>query len=211
MFLLRKKAILKSNSELSEYVAEIKKEKAMDEAKKVVFGGDSDNGLVLLQKILQLPNKILRHHDVEDLSPMVLHDLGHDAHFSLQKAVYLVNNPDFDCLKGVAGFDHHECELHKHDVWDEPHCFCHDMKNADFHNKVKEFSQNKCVGNMCIDTHNPDDLLELAEKLGLKNPSFITWGMRHSNQGILLFEDHQPAVARKKELLVNAAPLLSLC
>lgn len=183
----------------------------MDDKKKYAVGGESDDGLLILQKILHIPHKILQHHDVEDLSPIVLHDLGHDAHFSLSKAVYLVNNPDFDCLKGVAGFSCEECSMHHEDIWDEPHSFTHDMKHADFHNYTKNFSHNKCLGRCCIDPQNPDDLLELAERMGLKNPSFVSWGMRHNNQGILLFEEHQPGTARKKDLLKTAAPFLSLC
>ncbi len=183
----------------------------MDEINRVGNGGGWDVEECFVGDLLHLPHKIQQHHDVEDLAHLVLHDLGHDNHFGLDKAIYLVDNPEFNCLKGVAGFSKCECPLHRENVWEAPHAFSHDMREAEFHNNMKKFMQDASVRKHDIDVHNPDDLLELGVRLGLKNPSFFTWGMRHGNHGILLFEDVQTTRARRRDLLSNAASLLSLC
>ena len=49
------------------------------------------------------------------MSEFVLHDICNPNCFNLQKAAFLVDNPDFDCLKGVAGFSADEA-YQKHDL-----------------------------------------------------------------------------------------------
>ncbi len=183
----------------------------MNQAKHAGAGGTLELGDKVVHAILQLPHKILSHHDVDDLAQLVLHELGHDAHFGLTKAAYLVDNPEFDCVKGVAGFCKNECGLHRENLWEAPHAFGLDMKDASFHNTMKNFVQDTSVRRREVDIHNPDDLAALGDRLGLKNPSFVTWNMRHGNHGILLFEEGQVICARRRDLLTHAAALLSLC
>jgi len=183
----------------------------MDEIKRVASGGEWGEGECVVRDLLHLPHKIQQHHDVAELAHLVLHDLSHDGHFGLNRAIYLIDNPEFNCLKGVAGFNKDECRLHQKNVWEKPHVFADDMNNAQFHKTIKGFAQDASV--CCRDVgavRNPDDLVELGGRLGLKNPSFFVWNMRHGNHGILLFEDGQTC-ARRRDLLQHAASLLSLC
>lgn len=183
----------------------------MDPIKQSGAGGGPEAGEKVAHSILQLPHKILRFHDVDDLPQLILHELGHDAHFGLNKAAYLVDNPEFDCVKGIAGFDRCECSMHRENVWDAPHEFGSDMRSAPFYNSMKQFIQDMSIKRRDLDIHNPDDLAALGERLGLKNPSFFTWNMRHGNNGILLFEEGQAACAHHRDLLNYASALLSLC
>lgn len=173
-----------------------------------IYHEDHDIDQSLLERLVSLPNRILQLHDVEELSPLVLHELGHDSHFGLKKAVYLIDNPDFDSLKGVAGFCRDECHLHKQNILDDPQSFAHDMAHASFHQSMKQFRDGSIARNH--DYCSQDGITHLGERLGLNNPSCCTWNTRHGNQGILLFEaddmkDHQ------KSLLSQIIALLSFC
>ena len=170
---------------------------------------DCDVGTIL-EKLTKIPAKILLHHEVHDLPQLILHDLSHDDAFGFDKAVYLVDNPDFNCLKGVAGYSRDECKFHKHDIWQDPHCFHDDMQTADFNSRLKQFLRHGLKRND-IDTHIDNDLTELGESLGLKNPGFLIWQMRHGNHGILIFETNERFLEKKQNLLKHAGPLLSLC
>jgi len=164
----------------------------------------------VFDKLLCLPEKILLHHEIDALPQIVLHDLSHDDVFGLDKAVYLVDNPDFDCLKGVAGFSRDECKLHHQNLWEKPNNFRTEMKDAVYNESMQSFLRNG-IRRKDINTHDEDDLVELGKSLGMQSPSFLTWNMRHGNHGILIFETTHQAFSRKKDLLKQAGPLLSLC
>lgn len=170
---------------------------------------DFDVGRIF-EKLTEIPSKILLHNEVQDLPQIVLHDLLDDNAFNFNKAVYLVDNPDFDCLKGVAGYSSEECKFHKHDVWEDPDHFHQDMEQANFNSQLKQFLRNG-LKRKDINTHDEDDLTQLGQSLGLKNPSFLTWKMRHGNNGILIFETSEQIAERKQNLLRHVGPLLSLC
>lgn len=164
----------------------------------------------LFDRLICMPDKILHHHEVNALPQIVLHDLSHDDVFGLDKAVYLVDNPDFDCLKGVAGFSRDECKFHQSDIWNNPQDFHNEMKDASYNSKIQMFLRNG-IKRSDVDTHDQDDLVELGKSLGMQNPSFLTWRMRHGNHGVLIFEVDDQRIARKKDLLRHVGPLLSLC
>lgn len=157
----------------------------------------------LVDSLSALPHKILQHYHLGYLPQIILHELGHDHCFDLKRAIYLVNNPDFNHLVGIAGFCCKECVLHKKDLWSDPQAFPADMKDATFHNEIKKF-----VGSSLND---PKELMALGLELGLTNPQVFTWHMKHGNHGILIFEQDHDIAPWKQSLLHNAAALLSLC
>lgn len=163
-----------------------------------------------LQNLMSLPHKILGNHDVHGLEQMVLHELGHDHNFGLKKAGYFVDNPDFDCLKGIAGYCSDECCMHKQDMWENPQSFMSDMNKAEFHNSMNNFLHN-ALHKKDMHIHDENDLQELGARLGMNSPSFFTWPMKHGNHGILIFEDGQNGKLRRKDWLRNLIALLSLC
>jgi hypothetical protein len=160
-----------------------------------------DEQYLLVNSISQVPHKILKNYNIESLSQMVLHELGHQGCFGFSKAAYLVDNPDFDHLVGMAGFCKNDCKYHKSDIWDSPSCFESDMRSANFNNEIKKIAM-KC---------NSFDLKIMGKLAGMKNPEFFKWDMKHGNYGILMFEQDKALSPWKKSLLVNAAALLSLC
>ncbi len=165
----------------------------------------------LANHLSSLVGKVLKYHDVDELPRMVLHELGHDHCFGLKKAVYLVDNPDFNHLAGVGGFCSKECCHHKKDMWQNPHMFKEDMKNAQFYNDVKSFLHDS-LKRKDIDLNSAKDLKELGKKLGLQDPHFFSWNMKHGNHGILLFEQSDKNICEwRKGLLQNTAAILSFC
>ena len=166
----------------------------------------------LVHSLLALPQKIIRHHDVPGLAQLVLHELGHDGIFHLKKAVYLADNPDFDHLLGVAGFAQDECHLHEGDIWGEPCRAAELMANSSYNKNIQNFLRGsfKAKG---IDFHDKSEIENLGREMGLVQPQFLAWDMKHGNHGLLLFEHDDPTAFNilKHKMLSSAAALLSLC
>ena len=172
------------------------------------MGGEQKERLP--SELFSLPHKILAHHDVDNLVALVLHELGHHQGFGMSKASYLIDNPAFNCMRGRAGFCNEECSLHKQDPWQDPYAFDADMKDAAYHQRTHTFLGNSITTDdgKVIDKQT---LQDLADALGMQNPSYFTWKMRHGNNGVLLFEDHGLHLAHHRDLLHNFAAFLSLC
>lgn len=164
----------------------------------------------LLTHLFGLPHKILSHHDVNGLTPMILHELGHTNGLGLNKAGYLIDNPDFNCLKGVAGYCSKECHHHKSDLWSSPHTFADDMSNAQFHRQLATFNDHS-LSRKPDHVIDEDAMKEVGRMLGMQNPSFLTWKMKHGNNGIFLFEGDESHLVRRRNLLHSIIGLLSLC
>ena len=57
------------------------------------------------ERLADLPKRMVPLYDLEaigNIPEFVLHDLCHEDCFNLKKAAFLVDNPDFDSLQGVA-------------------------------------------------------------------------------------------------------------
>jgi len=167
-----------------------------------------DNGL--MQRLVKLPHKILKNHDVDGLSEMVLHELGHDNCFGFKRAIYLVDNPDFNHLAGMAGYCRDECKYHKEDVWKDPYCFHQDMREAAFHKKIRELLKYSVVSND-INIHDSHDIQALAKEAGMHNSQFISWNLKHGNHGVLIVEKGKTLSDWQTDLLENVAAYLGLC
>ena len=90
----------------------------------------------LLSNLQQLPRKILLLPGTYNVPEFVLHELCNEKCFNVHKAAYFVDNPDFDCLKGVAGINHEEGVI-KDDIWSDPDRFSEKMKASPFNQKVR--------------------------------------------------------------------------
>lgn len=164
----------------------------------------------LVDLVTGLPRKILRYHNVDGLSQMVLHELGHEGGFGFEKATYLIDNPDFDHLLGVAGYNKEECTLHKNNIWEKPECFCDDMKEAHFNADVRKYLNNSFTRKE-IDLNDADDIRQLGSELGMKEPSFFGWNMKHGNHGLFIYEKSDKICLWRHGLLKNISALLSMC
>jgi len=179
-----------------------------------IRSGDSlsfDQQREIIYNLSNLPHKILQHHDIDGLSQMILHELCHNNNFAIPKATYLVDNPDFDHLIGAAGFQRDECHLHKENLWEQPGSFLSDMKDATFHNDVRKFFKNS-LKRQDINLDDSDEIRGLGHFMGMQNPQFFSWRMKHGNHGLLLFDHGDEELSEwKHKFLRNVAALLSLC
>jgi hypothetical protein len=158
----------------------------------------------LLHTLTRLPLQMIKMHGTDNISEFVLHELSCKNCFNLTKAAYFVDNPAFNCLKGIAGYAQDEESSLAVPIWHEPELFSHHMKTSLFNQKVRE-----CVQVSCKNCTTPDEdvLRSLADTLGMNSFNYCTWQMKHDNHGYLLYEscDHD------KEDLLSGASLLSFC
>jgi hypothetical protein len=139
----------------------------------------------LLRSLSSLPPKMLTAHSKENLSEFVLYELSHPNCFNFSKAAYFVDNPDFNCFKGISGFNCQEHVVNGHTCWDCPETLDQSMVASAFNQKVRSIST-PSLGHS-IDK-NKAQLASLADSLELSKPSYYTWHLKHDNHGILIFE-----------------------
>jgi hypothetical protein len=160
----------------------------------------------ILNHLTTLPQKVLALHGVENVTEFVLHDLCNHNCFDLQKAAYLVDNPDFNVLKGIAGFSAQE--TFSHDViWETPELFMEHMKQAPFNQKVRTIWQPSMHK---VGKSDQEVTQIVADYLGLVKPAYCSWQMKHDNHGILIYEE-QLQCPVPSDLLKNGACLLGFC
>jgi len=151
-------------------------------------------------------NMVVNHH-LENLSEFVLHDLCSDDLFNIPKAAYLVNNPDFECMKGVVGYTHEQA-FHKGKNWDCQKDFTSHMKQSDFNQKVRLVS-GKALARDGAGLESKR-VHQLADQLEIEDPLFHVWAMKHDNQGLLIYQrpEHMDV---HHEQMVHFVPMLSFC
>lgn len=160
----------------------------------------------VLQRLHTLPRKMLTMQESRNLAEFVLHELCNQQCFDIPRAAYLVDNPDYDCMKGIAGYCQKE-QFDKDDIWSCPLDFSEYMCKSSFNNAVRNFQRHSC--------HRHDESLEetalhIAEQLGLQHVGCCIVPMPHDNHGVLLYEKVIDDEA-DKECLHNGASLLSFC
>lgn len=155
-----------------------------------------------------LPRKILSIHERDDLCEFVLHDLCNESCFNITRAAYFVDNPDFDCLKGVAGFSREEACRAPSTIWQNPHEFSAFIHEAPFNYQVRAV-QTKSVK---AHGHSPDFVVEaLAPGLGFKNPSWCAWDNKHFNHGLIIYEKGDLAEDVFDQHFIDSLCLLGFC
>ena len=165
----------------------------------------SPRGCDILTTLSSLPHKILSIHGRENISEFVLHDLCKPECFNLKRAAYFIDNPDFDCCKGIAGFCKEE--QYANGLWQNPESFTDFMNRSAFNQKVRnttKSSYKKCKS--CDDTI----LKELAQEVNIENPEYYTWDLKHDNHGILIFERNSEDSEKLHEYL-HGACILGFC
>lgn len=161
----------------------------------------------LLKIISSLPRKMMNIHGKENASEFVLHELCNSDCFNLSKAAYFIDNPDFNCLKGVAGF----CKLDGNSTvaidWNNPLQFTSYMENSPFNKNVRSIvtASSKVKGAHC------DLVKDLATDLGFTHHGFCSWPMKYDNQGILIYQKDNLTDDFIEDHLNDALYLLSFC
>lgn len=160
----------------------------------------------VLQRLHSLPRKIRSMQESRNIAEFVLHELCQKECFDIPRAAYFVDNPDYDCMKGIAGYCKKE-EFSNGDIWSCPIDFTSYMCEAPFNSAVRKFARHSC--------HRHNEPLEktalhIAEELGLHDVGCCVVPMPHDNHGIFVYEKVVEDEG-DKECLLNGASLLSFC
>lgn len=155
-----------------------------------------------------LPKKILTIHDVHNVPEFILHDICSESCFNIIRAAYFVDNPDFDCFKGVAGFCRQEAYQAAEHMWSAPEQFSAFMKISPFNNTVRALTITS------YKAHEEDPaqhVARLAPQLGFINPSWCNWDLKHYNQGLIIYEKADLEDHVFDEHFINTLHLLGFC
>lgn len=137
----------------------------------------------LLRWICSLPKNMVITHGIDNMTEFLLHHLSQQNGFNFSKAAYFIDNPDFNYLKGVAGY--HTQQAYKKDHWQTPDLFTEHMKNAPFNQKVRGIEQPTIHAQ---NKQQTEVTKELNKELSLEAPHSRAWPLKYGNHGILLFE-----------------------
>ena len=161
----------------------------------------------VLDVLSYLPQKLLRLHGVDNMTEYVLYDLSHNSCFAIPRIAYFVDNPDFNCFKGVAGINHEEvCDIN--DPWQEQEQFTSSMQRSAFNNKVRSIAYES--------THDKTDyeqqlLGAIAVDLGIAEAGYQRFSLKHGNHGVLLFDNAPHVTPEVRDILGRSACILGFC
>lgn len=169
----------------------------------------SEREYTIMCNLSKLPRRILSLHNHNNITDLVLHELCGKSCFDLPRAAYFVDNPDFNCLKGVSGFCQQEC-LPENGcvVWDNPDDFARRIHDLSFNQKVRTIER-------CSLKKGVEGELglarEIAQELEMQNPQFCLWAMKHDNHGLLIFEKADSCEMCAGEVVADGCSLLGFC
>lgn len=162
----------------------------------------------LLSCLHHLPRKVATNQHVDSLTALVLLDLCHHSKFNLQKAAYFIDNPDFNILRGVAGFDHEHHHQEPDAQWSCPDDFHSHLCSSQFHNQIRAIERESIKRQQA---NEAEFLARLGQSVGIQNPHHIALNLKHDNYGYLLYQAPQDHDAELQEFLTNSAYILAFC
>jgi hypothetical protein len=162
----------------------------------------------VLQCLSSLPRKIINVHQLDNVPEFILHDICDEHCFNILRAAYFVDNPDFNQLKGVAGFCRDEAYQLGDELWNDPDQFSSFMQDSTFNNKVREITIESIKGNDHMHEHIVSDI---APRLGFKEPAWCNWDLKHYNYGLIIYEKAHLDDDIFDEHFINTLYLLGFC
>lgn len=178
-----------------------KKEKVME--KKLLRQNE------VLNRLSALPRKMVSLQGRENITEFVLHELCQKDCLNFEKAAYFVDNPDFDCVKGMAGFWRPEAYESQEDIWTNPKSFSAYMQESSFNKKVRNFARASSRKNHESDEHVVN---LIAQGFEFGNPGYFSWDMKHDNHGLLVYEKFcKTGDACEVDYVLNGLSLLAFC
>lgn len=162
----------------------------------------------LLGCLSSLPKKIIAIHDARNVPEFVLHDICSESCFNLIRAAYFVDNPDFDCCKGVAGFCRQEAYKAPETMWESPQEFSQFMKSSPFNCSVRSLTLPSYKSHLqelksIVDT--------IASQLNFSNPAWCNWNLKYDNEGLIIYEKADLSDHVFDEHFNNTLHLLGFC
>ncbi len=166
----------------------------------------SNKEYVILSRLNGLPQKMLQHHQHDNIAELVMHELCHNC-FDLNKAAYFVDNPDFDCLRGVAGYCKDDMCKVPQDIWQHADDYGVKIQASPFNQRVRGFSRASVRKESRPDHEIVEDI---ARELQMGDHGYFSWDMKHDNHGIFVFEKNNLASIDENQMR-NALCLLGFC
>jgi len=161
----------------------------------------------VLKRLSWLPRKMIAVHGQDNVTEFVLHELCDAQCFNLDRAAFIVDNADFNCLKGVTGISRSEA-MKEPNIWQASDRFSAHMQKSAFNQKVRGINRSSLKKDVSA---QKDVIAMLAYDLGFKNHNFCSWDLKHANQGYLVFEKVDNDDVVNDEHLLNGLSLLSHC
>jgi hypothetical protein len=162
----------------------------------------------VLDCLSRLPRKIMSVHELENVPEFVLQDICNEHCFNIIRAAYLVDNPDFNQLKGIAGFCREEAYDHPEHIWEDYTSFTAFMRQSAFNNQVRSLLLDSIDANHHMHDHI---IARVAPQLGFTNPAWCTWDLKHYNHGLIIYEKADLAEDTFDEHFINTLYLLGFC
>ena len=157
------------------------------------------NEIGLLHHLGHVSRRMVQNHHMDNLAEFILYDVCSDQGFNIRKAAYLVNNPDFSCLKGVAG--HYNSEIFDQgSTWENPKDFTSHMQQASFNNHVRSYFDASLSMNDRLSLAS-GDMQQLVDYLEIDDPAYHMWNTKHNNHGVFIFEKPENHAVLQDHLL----------
>jgi hypothetical protein len=162
----------------------------------------------IIHALSTMPRKIATMRDRHNIAEFVIHELCCENCFNITRAAYFVDNPDFDCVRGITGFCHEES--FGRSAWDNPDEFTLHMSRAPFNQKVRAMQGRSC------NKQQPSVTLfdAFAHDLGMRSYAICDVHTLHDNYGYFIYEQRpstDTADTCEQECLLNGVSLLSFC
>lgn len=160
----------------------------------------------MLACICKIPKNIITLHGADNITEFLIYHLADRNCFNLSKAAFLIENKDFNRLKGIAGYKNGEYRtIVNH--WNNPDVFTRAHHPSEFNKKVRQIDtehHNPATSSFLIDS--------LSKDLEFTHPSTVSWPVKYDNKGIFIFELYNED---EKELvedhLVDSLHLFGFC
>lgn len=153
-----------------------------------------------------IPEKMIMTHGCENLAEFVLHTLCKDPSLALTRAAFFLDNPDFNCFKGIVGVCNKEHFQHD-DTWNHVTDFSNHMRNAAFNQAVRSVSRDSILRTGAQWARCAE---EIAHEVAVENHGFQTFAVKHGNTGLLVFTPSE--LSEHSRAMINAGTaLLGLC
>src|SRR5579872_1375005 len=163
----------------------------------------------IVDNLRRLPRKMLQLHGRDNVTDFVLHELCSKDFFNIPRAAYFIDNPSFNCLKGIVGIAGHELQGFT-DIWSHPDSFIEKVAQSAFNQKVRSFTYESRKNR----GHSHEAMADMvAQELGLKNHGFYAWDLKHDNHGFLVCEKNEVHDSEHphEEVMVDGLCLLGFC
>ena len=161
----------------------------------------------ILKQLSRLPRKILHMQGADNITEFVMHELCNEVCFNLEKAAYFIDNPDFNCLKGIAGFSRSEA-YSPVNVWDDPHAFSMHMQSCAFNQQVRSFTRESFLKKGETEEQVAKNI---AQTLGFNNFGHYAWTMKHDNHGLFVYQKARDEETYIDEYIPEALCLFGFC